>query len=391
MTDSDATVHDDADGGAVRVSTIELFFDLIFVFAITQLTTVLVEHPNLTGAVRVLLMFGAIWWMYGAYVWLTNSVPPTGAARRLLLLVAMAGFLLIALAVPTTFEPDGDGLVFGIGYLLVTVIHAGMFTRSGNRGSVAGIVRIAPFNLASAVLILVAGTTTGTVEIVLWALAVLLQVITPMLSDVSTFRVQPDHFVERHSLIVLIVLGESVVALGGGARHHELDAAVLTASLLGLALTACLWWVYFGGDDERATAALVHAPVERRPQLALNAFFYSQIPMLLGVVAVAAGVEAVIDRTTHDLPRGDAWLLAGGAAAYFVGDLCFRRSLRLGDVRLRFLVAVVVLATGGVGIAASGLLQLTVMVVLVATALTFEWLRDPPMDSSVPPTGTSLA
>jgi low temperature requirement protein LtrA len=390
MTDADATA-DAADGDAVRVTTIELFFDLIFVFAITQLTTVLVDHPNLTGAVRVLLMFGAIWWMYGAYVWLTNSVTPKGIGRRLLLLVAMAGFLLIALAVPTTFGPDGDGVVFGIGYLVVTVIHAGMFTRSQNRGSVVGIMRIAPFNLVSAVLILVAGTTSGTAELVLWIVAVLLQVITPILNDVSTFRVQPEHFVERHSLIVLIVLGESVVALGGGTRHHELSAARLTASLLGLALTACFWWVYFGGDDERAVGALLDEPLERRPQLALKAFFYSQVPMLLGVVAVAAGVEAVIDRTTHDLPSGYAWLLAGGAAAYFSGDLCFRWSLHLGDLRLRSIAAVVVLATAAVGVGASGLAQLAVLVVLVASALTYEYLRDPSRDSSFPAAGTSTA
>jgi low temperature requirement protein LtrA len=390
MADAPETAGD-ADGGAVRVTTIELFFDLIFVFAVTQLTTVLVEHPNLTGAVRVLLMFGSIWWMYGAYVWLTNAVPPTGAARRLLLLGAMAGFLLIALATPTAFDGEGDGIVFGIGYLVVTIIHAGLFTRSTGTGSARGLGRIAPFNLASAILILVAGTTSGTLELVLWSAAVLLQVITPMLNDVSTFRIQPGHFVERHSLIVLIVLGESVVALGGGARRQDLDAALVTASVLGLALTACLWWVYFGGDDERAEAALQRAPVERRPQLALNAFFYSQIPMLLGVVAAAAGVEAVIDRTTHHLPRGFAWLLAGGVAAYFAGDLGFRRSLQLGETALRLVIAVIVLATVVIGVTASALLQLAAMVVLVAGALAFEWHRDPSRDSSAASGGTSAA
>jgi len=150
---------EDVTAATVRVSTLELFFDLVFVFTITQLTSVLVRQETPQGLLSIVLMLGVISWMYGGYAWLTNAVPPNRADRRLLLMVGMAGFLVIALSIPQAFA--GGGLAFGIGYVVVTIVHAGLFTRSGVPATVQAVFRIARFNLASALLVLAGGLAGG--------------------------------------------------------------------------------------------------------------------------------------------------------------------------------------------------------------------------------------
>jgi low temperature requirement protein LtrA len=194
----------------IRVSSVELFFDLVFVFAITQLTTLLAQDPTIIGLVRIVLIFGNIWWMYGGYAWLTNAVPPREPALRLLILVGMAGFLIVALAIPHAF---GDsGVVFGLGYLVVTVVHTGMFLRTSEESALRALGRLGPFNAISALLLLLAGFTDGAVRWTLWSASFVLHWITPYFIPVSGFSIRAAHFVERHGLIILIALGESVVA-----------------------------------------------------------------------------------------------------------------------------------------------------------------------------------
>jgi low temperature requirement protein LtrA len=360
----------EAEPDGVRVSTIELFSDLVFVFAITQLTTVLVHDRGIAGFGRVLLMFGVIWWMYGGYIWLTNAVPPDGPVRRLLLLVAMAGFLMIGLAIPGAF--DGDGVVFGLGYLVVVLVHTGLFTQAAQASTFRRIVRVAPVNLTSAVLIIIAGALGGTAEPILWAAALGLQVVSPLLTRTSGFRIQPGHFVERYGLLVLIVLGESVVAVGAGGAAGALDTASVGTSVLGLALTAALWWVYFAGDNDRAEEVLRATPPERRPGRALHAFFYAQIPMLLGVVAIAAGVETILTHPTAAASAHEAWLLGAGTAAYLAGDVWFRVALAIPRSSFRAAAGVVALATVPVGTQGAGVAQLAVLFVVLAGALALE-------------------
>ena len=148
---------DEAAGAAglpLRVSTLELFFDLVFAITLTQLTVLLARSPSLAGTAQVLLIFGLLWWMYGGYAWLTNTRPPARTVERLLLLVGMAGFLTVGLAIPDGFGRDGTTL--GFGYLVVVLVHSALYYRV-NRN----IVRIAPFSIASAVLVTIAGLTTG--------------------------------------------------------------------------------------------------------------------------------------------------------------------------------------------------------------------------------------
>lgn len=357
-------------GDEGRVSTLELFSDLVFVFAITQLTTVLVNDRTWTGVGHVLLVFGLIWWMYGGYIWLTNAVRPDRPVRKLLLVGAMAGFLILGLAIPRAFE--GDGVVFGLGYLMVVVIHTGLFTQATGVSGFAGIVRVAPFNLVSAVVLIVGGALSGSAETVLWAVALAIQVLTPFLTRTESFRIEPSHFVERYGLLVLIVLGESILAVGAGGKNLALSGPVIGTSVLGLALTAALWWAHFERDVERAEVVLRATPDERRPVRALAAFFYAQIPMFLGVVAIAAAIKTSLPHPTTAAGQSQAWFLAGGTAAFLVGNLLFRSALGLPRGTWRMLITPVLLATAVVGLAFSTAAQLAFLAMLLIAVLVVE-------------------
>jgi hypothetical protein len=192
-----------------RVSTLELFFDLVFVFTITQLTAVLVDDASWTTLSRVALMLGIIWWMYGGYAWLTNAVSADRASRRLLLLGGMAAYLVLALTIPTAF--DDDGVAFGVAYLVIITVHAALSRVIG-----ATILKVAPFNFGAAVLVVVGGAVGGTGQPVLWLLALLVLWGSSFLAAPEPgFEIGPAHFVERHGLVIIIAIGESVVAIGG--------------------------------------------------------------------------------------------------------------------------------------------------------------------------------
>jgi len=357
----------------LRVSTLELFFDLVFVFAITQLTGILAHEVTVEDGFRVLLIFGVLWWMYGGYVWLANARTPSRTPERLLMLVGMAGFLIMGLAIPEAFGRDGVAL--GIGYLIVVVVHAWLYQRV-NRN----IARIVPFNLVAALLVITAGIVEGDGEVGggaaywLWAAALVVQVLSPFVLPVrGRFDIQPSHFTERHGALVIIVLGESVVDIGIGAEGHPVTVSLALSAVLGLALTAALWWAYFGAeDDERAERAMVAADPAARPPLALAAYFYAYIPMLLGIVALASGVKQAIVNTGSTLPAGPCVAMGCGVALFLAGSAAFRHALRIGPGRYRLTAAVVALVASWVGVSLSVAAEMAVLTLIVAAALAVE-------------------
>jgi low temperature requirement protein LtrA len=353
----------------VRVSTLELFFDLVFVFTITQLTTVLVDEPTVRGVAQVVLMLGVIWWMYGGYAWLTNAVPPTSADRRVLLLGGMSAFLIVALAIPRAFGDDGTA--FGIAYAAVVLIHTATFTRSASASIVQAIVRLAPFNLATAALVLAGGVAGGDAQYVLWTLAFLCEWLTPLVNDPGDFDISTGHFVERHGLVLIVALGESVVAIGIGAAGLELDAGLVAVALLALLLTACLWSLYFGGDDEAAERALAAASQPRRPMLAIYSFGYAQLAMLLGVIATAAGTKKAIAHPFDALKPAPALMLGGGVALFVAAEVLFRSTLAIEPRSVRALAAALALATIPLGLV-SAALQIGALAALLGAAIAME-------------------
>jgi low temperature requirement protein LtrA len=358
-----------------RVSTLELFFDLVFVFTITQLTAVLYGRPDAKGVLQVVLMLGVIWWMYGGYAWLTNAVPPDRPSRRLLLLGGMGSYLVLALAVPQAF--GGAGLSFGIAYVLIVSVHVLLFSRSTSATVTQAIGGLAPYNGVSALMVLAGGIAGGTAQYVLWALAGTFEWITPRVNEPSGFEVGPAHFVERHGLVVLIAIGESVVAVGIGAAGLPINLELVAVALLGLLLTACLWWTYFGGDDSRAEMALAAAPPKPRAIMAVEAFGYGHLPILLGIIGIAATLKRTIGHASDQLALEPALALACGAALFLLGDVIMRHRLRIGRGRWRALAAAAVLATIPLGTEVAAVAELAAVAVLLLGLLAWESASDP--------------
>lgn len=359
----------------IRVSTLELFFDLVFVFTITQLTGTLARDLAIGGAARVLLVFGLLWWMYGGYAWLTNARTPTGLPERLLLLLGMAGFLVIGLAIPHAFGRRGEAVALGLGYLLVVAVHGTLYLRL-NRN----ILRVVPFSVTSALLVIAAGLfgISGGAEdatgYTLWVAALAIQVGSPLVvHPQGRFSIQPAHFTERHGALIIIAFGESVADIGIGAAGRPVTVALVATCALALALVAALWWAYFGvGDDERAEEALTRAAPAARPALALNAYFYAYIPMLLGIVTLAAGVKKVIGQAGSTAPYAACLALGGGVALFLAGDVAFRHVLRIGTQRWRIAAAGACLAVTAVGVTASVTAEIALLAAVVTAALAAE-------------------
>jgi low temperature requirement protein LtrA len=353
----------------VRVSTLELFFDLVFVFTITQLTAYLADDLSLRGIVRVVLILGVTSWMYGGYAWLTNAVAPTTRFRRTLMLIGMGGFLAIALAIPDAF--GANGWLFGLGYFVVNAVHSGLFIVAGGPGSARAMAKLAPFNFTSATLVLVGGFLPGWWRYAAWGAAFLVMIASPYLNPINEFNISPAHFVERHGLLIIIALGESIIAIGVGVAGLELDLRIVLIAVLGLTLSYLMWWVYFGGDQEQAEHALAAVEPTRRARVALAAFGWAHYFLLLGIVVVAAGVKKAVGHAFDHLTFGQALALAGGLAIYLLGDVAFRRVLRIGRLRYRAIGAVLALATIPVGLAYAGA-QIALLIVLLVAVLTVE-------------------
>ncbi|GAA1905466.1 low temperature requirement protein A [Streptantibioticus ferralitis] len=309
---------------AQSVRPLELFFDLVFVFAITQIATVLAALPTGVGLARVLVLLAITWWMYGGYAWLTNALDLERTGARLLLLVGTAAFFVMSLAVPRAFEAGPWGVVLGVAYLVVVLVHTvGFIGTSGHRG----ITRIGPLNLASALIVLAAGVAPEPWRLWVLALACLMQVLTPFIGLTGGFTVGIGHFVERHGLAVIILLGESIVEVGSAATGQNDLVTVVTGALLALALSAAMWWLYFDREERDSERLMRRVPVPRRPRVAVYAFGYAYLVMILGIAVTAVGMQKAInsfDTPLHGLPSG---LLPLGAALFLAGLAAFHRAL----------------------------------------------------------------
>src|SRR6266540_6659896 len=247
-----------------RVTSLELFFDLVFVFTLTQLTALLSKSLSWERLLQSFLIFIVLFWMYGGYVWLTNSVPPVTADRQLLLIAGMSAFLICALAIPNAFQ--AADLAFGIGYLIVIIVHSFMYVRAVG----LKVARFVPMNFLAAGAIIAAGFVGGYARYLLWIAAIGFHVVTSFLGTGLRFELRVSHFVERHGLLLLVALGESIVAIGAGGL--ELTVRFTLAAVLGLILTAALWWIYFARDEEVARETMLARPNPEQLRQALGAF-----------------------------------------------------------------------------------------------------------------------
>jgi low temperature requirement protein LtrA len=249
--------------------------------------------------------------------------------------------LVTALAVPTAWG-DG-GIAFALGYLVVMVLHTALFALAGENPETTrrAILRLAPTNLAAALLLVGAGAAEGTAQTVLWVAAIAVNYAGPYLTGVEGFTVHPGHFAERHGLIVIVALGESVVAIGAAGDDITVDWSLAGTALVVMALVAGLWWDYFTDDAEAAERALVAARDPERSRLARDVYSYLHVPLVLGIVFAAVGIHEALVHSDEPLDPIFAGAFAGGVALFFAGLASMR--VRRGDrPGLLCLLAVVV-------------------------------------------------
>ena len=358
-----------------RVTPLELFFDLVFVFAITRVTSLMAHDLSWTSIGQGLLVLAALWWGWAAFAWLTNHVAGEDFRARLVVFVAMAAMVLVALSVPEAF---GDhALLFALAYLVMRMAHLGLYwvaSREEHEVHLA-VARLLPSAIAGPLLLIAAAFTDGALQSALWILALAIDYGGPLVTGVAGYRVHPAHFAERFSLIVIIALGESIVAIGVGAGDHPLDAAIGVAAVLALVASAGLWWAYFDVVAPLAGRRLGELSGAVRNTLARDAFAYLHLPMIAGIQLFALGVEQVVGHVDESLKLEAATALFGGIALYLLGHVAFRLRTTGGLNHARLLAAVVALACVPLATELNAVAALAVACALVAALIAYETVR----------------
>jgi low temperature requirement protein LtrA len=320
--------HDHSDEH--RVTPLELFFDLAFVFAFTQVTTLLVDDPTWNGVFRGMLVLAALWWAWTGYAWFTSTLDVDEGGVRLAMLASMGAMLFVALAVPGAF--GDDAVLFGLAYFVVRAIHLVLYAivSRDDPDLRDALLRIAPTELLGASLLVVAGFLDGDARIVAWVVALAVDYLGPAFRNLQGWRIAPEHFAERHGLIILIALGESIIAIGVGTGL-EIVPKVMVGAGFGIVVVSALWWLYFdvAAILQRTRLSALNGVDQAR--LALSSFSYLHLPMVAGIVLFAFGLEDALHHIDEALDTVPAAALCGGAALYLLGHVAslFRATRRI--------------------------------------------------------------
>jgi low temperature requirement protein LtrA len=357
-----------------RVAPLELFFDLVFVFALTQVTELMSQNPTWEGLGQGMLVMIALWWAWGAYAWLTNYIAAEEGLERLLMFGVMGAMLFAALAVPHAF--GDDALLFAIAYAIARWLHIFIWAEANeNIDTGQAIVRLARTALpAPALLIAAAFVDDGTTRAVIWIVALLLDLAGPFVFGVRGFRVSARHFAERFGLIVIIALGESIVAIGAGVSS-DLDAGIIVAAGFGLIVSCALWWAYFDVWALITETRFRQARGHTRVLIARDVYSYLHLPMTAGVVLIALGIKKTIGDVDEPLKVAPAAALFGGIALYYAGHIGIRWRMTHTLFRGRVVALVVSVALIPVATEVDALLALGLAAVLTSAVILYEVLR----------------
>jgi low temperature requirement protein LtrA len=347
---------------------LELFFDLVFVLVVTQITQLVRESQWPGGYLQALALLWVVWWMYDGFAWLANNVGPTTASTRLPMLAAMAGFLVLAIAVPEAF--GADRWLFASAYLLTGLVHSASFLRSSLGGSARAIVAIAPINLGICLGLFLAAALPEEWRWTGWVVAAGLPVVSFLRGVEGGFAIRPAHFAERHRLMLIIALGESVLAIGLSAQGHLTEADYLVAVLLAVVLLSLLWWVHFADDSSLAgVEEVVERPQGMSGRTALIAFSLGYLVLVAGLILVAAGLHDAVHDPGQPVAWAAAWNMAIGACVYLLGNVFYLARLGIGGRRWFAVTAVLCLPTAFAGHEVSGTVQVALLAVVLAASL----------------------
>jgi len=348
----------------------------VFVFALTQVTSLMAQEPTWLGLLRGMAVLTVLWWAWVAYVWIGTTTDAEDGVARFVLLVAMAAMFVTALAAPEAFGKYG--VLFGISYFVVRLLHVVMFRVVGRSMPEVGaaVARLAPGLLAGSALIVVAGfLEPGWPRGVLWALAVVIDVGSPLVTGTEGWHLSPAHFAERHGLVIIIALGESLVALGVGVASKELTPRIVAAVVVGFVSVACLWWLYFDVVAIAAEKRFTSASLAERNNLARDSYNYFHLPMVAGIVLMALGLKKVFAELDSPLKLTISTALFGGVALYLLGHLLFRRrNMRTWNVQ-RAAAMALLLALIPVGVVAPAWVSLVLLTSVLVALVTYESLH----------------
>jgi low temperature requirement protein LtrA len=358
-----------------RVTSLELFFDLVFVLALTQCTALMAADPTWQGLLRGIVVLAVLWWSWSGYAWLTSVVDPEEGAVRIAIFAAMAAFLVAALSVPGAF--GDDAFAFACAYAIVRTAHIWLFTiasrdEPGLRRSVTG---LAASTAVSVGLLLAASTTDGWLQAALWAIALVLDVGAPFLFWAEGWQMFPAHFAERFGLIVIIALGESIVAIGVGS-NAVVDLGVVAAATLGVAIAAAMWWLYFDVTARLAERRLSNAtPGREQNEMARDAYSLLHFPMVAGIVLSALGLKTTLAHVGDPLEAVPAFALLGGVALYLLAHVGFRWRLVHSLSRHRLACALLLLALLPLALELPALATLALVVAVLSALIVYEVTR----------------
>jgi low temperature requirement protein LtrA len=356
-----------------QVTPLELFFDLVFVLAITQCTSLMAADPTWEGLAGGILVLGILWWAWVGYSWLTSVIDPEEGVVRLAMFGSMAALLVVSLAVPEVF---GDtGLTFAVAYALVRTGWLVLFFLASDdepalRHSIW--IGLVPSTAVGVGLLVAASFLDGTAQLVLWGIALSIDMLGPYLFGSEGWKLEPHHFAERHGLIFIIALGESIVAIGVGAEHG-LDGGVIIAAVLGMALAATMWWAYFDVVALVAARVLSERPVGREQnEMARDSYSFLHFPMVAGVVLIALGMKTTIAHTGEPLSTETAFALVGGLAVYLLAHIAFRLR-NVGSInRQRLLLAGLLVALVPLADQPDALVTLAFVVLAMVALIAYE-------------------
>ena len=355
-----------------QVTPLELFFDLAMAFAFTQVTSLLVAEPTWGGVLRGTLVLAALWWAWNVYAWFTSALDVDEGGVRLAMLTSMGAMLFVALAVPGAF---GDNAVlFGCAYAVVRLLHIFLSATVArdDPGRRSALLRFVPTAVLSTSLLVLAGFVEGDARLGVWMVALALDYLGPVVIGMGHgWGVAAEHFAERHGLIILIALGESIIAIGLGAGPN-LGTGVLVAAALGIVLVSALWWLYFDVAAIFARRRLVEAAGVERARLARDSYTYLHLPLVAGIVLLAFGVETTLHHLGQALDPVPAGALCGGTALYLLGHIAFLYRATSHLFRRRTIGAAVLLALIPAALAIPALATLALVSAVCVLVVAYE-------------------
>jgi low temperature requirement protein LtrA len=358
-----------------QVTPLELFFDLVFVFAITQVTSLLADDPTWGVVLRGMLVLAALWWAWSVYAWLTSATDVDEGGVRLVMLGSIAAMFGVALAVPGAF--GDDALLFGVAYLLVRLLHLVLSATVArdDRDRRGALVRFAPTAIFGPSLLVLAAFLEGNERIAVWVIALAIDYLGPVVIGAGQgWHVAPEHFAERHGLIILIALGESMIAVGLGAGF-ELGPGVIVGAALGIVVVSALWWLYFDVAAIFARGRLMQARGLELHRLALHSYSYLHLPMFAGIVLFALGLKTTLGHVGEALDTVPAVGLCAGAALYLFGHVAFLLRTTGRVFRRRTFGAAVLLALTPVALAIPALAALALVSGVCSLIVAYEAIR----------------